>query len=115
MQASGGFLRGKYPAPIRNDFAISLDLPSSSNLVLELVNMNWKHAGGIMEYEEVEIGEEIVRREKMGRPKIWEGWCKDGGMVYLGPTERLRCIEGYDEYLREQAKEEGLRRTNSCM
>jgi hypothetical protein len=70
-------------------------------------------AGSIMENEEVEIGGEIIRREKRGRPKIWEGWCKDGGMVYLGPTERIRCVEGYDEYLRKQAKEDGIRRINS--
>jgi hypothetical protein len=75
--------------------------------------MEWA-AGSIMENEEVEIGGEIVKREKRGRPRIWEGWCKDDGMVYLGPTERLRCIEGYDEYLREQAKEDIFKRTNSC-
>jgi hypothetical protein len=75
--------------------------------------MEWA-AGSIMENEEVEIGGVIVRREKRGRPRIWEGWCKDGGMVYLGPTERMRCIEGYDEYLREQAKSDGVRRVNSC-
>lgn len=75
--------------------------------------MEWA-AGSIMEYEEVEIRGEVVRREKRGRPRIWEGWCKDGGMVYLGPTERMRCIEGYDEHLREQAKIDGARRTNSC-
>jgi hypothetical protein len=55
-----------------------------------------------------------MRREKRGRPRIWEGWCKGGGMVYLGLTERMRCIEGYDEHLREQAKIDGARRTNSC-
>jgi hypothetical protein len=54
-----------------------------------------------------------VRREKRGRPKIWEGWCKDGGMVYLSPTERMRCIEGYEEHVREEAESDQLRKTNS--
>jgi hypothetical protein len=48
--------------------------------------MEWA-AGSIMENEEVEIGGEIVRREKRGRPKIWEGWCKDGGM-YISARPR---------------------------
>ncbi|KAI4944474.1 hypothetical protein J4E86_009533 [Alternaria arbusti] len=69
--------------------------------------------GSIMENEEVDIGGEIVRREKRGRPKIWEGWCKDGGMVYLSPTERLRCIEGYDEHVREERESDRLKKANS--
>ncbi|KAI4618109.1 uncharacterized protein J4E87_008119 [Alternaria ethzedia] len=70
-------------------------------------------AGSIMENEEVEVGGQIVRREKRGRPKIWEGWCKDGGMVYLSPTERLRCIEGYDEHVREERECDRLKKANS--
>ncbi|KAI4632796.1 hypothetical protein J4E80_000154 [Alternaria sp. BMP 0032] len=70
-------------------------------------------AGSIMENEEVEIGGETVRREKRGRPKIWEGWCKDGGMVYLSPTERLRCIEGYDKHVREERESDRLKKANS--
>ncbi|KAI4667863.1 uncharacterized protein J4E78_001682 [Alternaria triticimaculans] len=70
-------------------------------------------AGSIMENEEVEIGGETVRREKRGRPKIWEGWCKDGGMVYLSPTERLRCIEGYDEHVRAERESDRLKKANS--
>ncbi|KAI4643692.1 hypothetical protein J4E93_006704 [Alternaria ventricosa] len=70
-------------------------------------------AGSIMENEEVDIGGETVRREKRGRPKIWQGWCKDGGMVYLSPTERLRCIEGYDEHVREERESDRLKKANS--
>ncbi|KAH6872159.1 hypothetical protein BKA58DRAFT_139862 [Alternaria rosae] len=70
-------------------------------------------AGSIMGNEEVEIGGETVRREKRGRPKIWQGWCKDGEMVYLSPTERLRCIEGYDEHVRGEMGGDRLKKANS--
>jgi hypothetical protein len=30
-------------------------------------------------------------------------------MAYLSPTERMRCIEGYDEHVREQAENNWMR------
>jgi hypothetical protein len=102
----------KVPEQLRCSCLASGNECTAKHLEVHYV-MEWA-AGSIMENEEVEIGGEIVRREKRGRPKIWEGWCKNGGLVYLGPTERMRCIEGYYEYLREQMRADGIKRTNSC-
>jgi hypothetical protein len=84
----------------------------TANYLEEHYVIEWA-AGSIMENEKVEIGGEILRREKRGRPRIWKGWCKNGGMVYLGPTERMRCIEGYDKYLEEEMKGGMLRKANT--
>jgi hypothetical protein len=86
----------------------------TANYLEEHYVIEWA-AGSIMENEKVGIGGEVVRREKRGRSRIWEGWCKNGGMVYLGPTERMRCIEGYDKYLEEEeeTKRGMLRKANT--
>jgi hypothetical protein len=65
--------------------------------------VEWR-TGSVFALEEVEdVDSSFVEIEKGGRPRLYEGWCKGGVKSDLSDTERLSCVEGWQE---EVAREE---------